>query len=64
MSSQELLRYGLNLEFSSLLRGDTGIKTLTEELSEVRTEWQKRFPKLPLRDTFSTVELLPESEQP
>jgi hypothetical protein len=53
MSSQDLLRFGMNLKYRrSLLGNRAGTQTFTEELGRVSTEWRKRFPEMPLHDTF------------
>ncbi|HEY1423433.1 MAG TPA: hypothetical protein VGF20_08270 [Candidatus Acidoferrum sp.] len=53
MSSHELLRYGFGLKSRwSVLECQEGTEALVEELSQLRTEWRKRHPEMPLRDTF------------
>jgi hypothetical protein len=55
MSSSELLRFGVNAKF----RCSHGPElehaqrvSLETQLIEARTEWNRRYPGLPLRDSF------------
>jgi len=55
MSSSELLRFGVTAKFRCS-RGP-GLEhaqkeALEAQLLEARTEWNKRHPSLPLRDSF------------
>ena len=55
MSDGELLRYGMaaKLEHEERLRGaEAPGDLLVTELSEARAEWNRRYGKIPLRDSF------------
>jgi hypothetical protein len=55
MSSSELLRFGLKVKFRISQEpgsGDTDLAELEAQLNEARLEWNRRHPKLPLRDSF------------
>jgi len=55
MSSSELLRFGVSAKFR-LSQGptpdDPGLADLAARLNEARSEWNRRHPDLPLRDSF------------
>jgi hypothetical protein len=55
MSESELLRFGLVARHSSHLRlnlDDRSCESFAMELREASEEWNRRKPKLPLRDSF------------
>ena len=55
MTDFELLRFGLigKFECSELQRkGQPPSEILITELEELRAEWKRRFPEMPLRDSF------------
>ncbi len=55
MSDGELLRYGMTAKLGyeqGLKRGEVSADLLTTELSEARAEWNRRYEKMPLRDSF------------
>lgn len=55
MSDGELLRYGMTakLEYEERSRGiEVPADVLVAELSEARAEWNRRYGKIPLRDSF------------
>jgi len=55
MSDGELLRYGLTakLEYEGRSKGaKVPADQLATELSEARAEWNRRYGKIPLRDSF------------
>jgi hypothetical protein len=59
MSDTELLRFGTVAKYmcSGKLGLDTARRqTFASQLAEVRKEWNRRFPSLPLATTFSLDE--------
>ena len=55
MTDFDLLRFGLigKFECSELQRkGQPPSEVLTAELEELRAEWKRRFPEMPLCDSF------------
>ncbi len=55
MSNPELLRFGISARFrcsGAEYPDDPRVKTLLAQLNLARTEWNRRHPKLPLRDSF------------
>jgi hypothetical protein len=55
MSSSELLRFGVNVKFrisQGSASNDLDLAGLTAQLNEARSEWNRRHPNLPLRDSF------------
>jgi hypothetical protein len=55
MSSAELLRFGMRAKFNCSPEAnpnDPRMKALMAQLAEARVEWNRRHPKLPLRDSF------------
>jgi len=55
MSDGELLRYGVRAKLGyeqGLKRGEVSADLLTSELGEARAEWNRRYEKIPLRDSF------------
>jgi len=55
MSDGELLRCGMTAKLGyeqGLKRGEVSADLLTTELSEARAEWNRRYEKMPLRDSF------------
>ena len=52
-SDLELLRYGMAVKYScASLAGQPETEALLAKLNDIRREWQKRYPDLPLRDSF------------
>jgi len=55
MSNPELLRFGVNAKFrcsEAENSDDPPMKNLLMRLNLARVEWNRRHPKLPLRDSF------------
>ena len=55
MSDGELLRHGMKakVEYEDRLReAEVPADRLVTELSEARAEWNRRYKKMPLRDSF------------
>jgi|SRR2546430_7222098 len=55
MSDGELLRCGMRAKLGHerrLKQGEVSTDLLTTELSEARAEWNRRYGKMPLRDSF------------
>jgi hypothetical protein len=55
MSNPELLRFGVNAKLrcsQAVSPDDPRIMTLRVRLHLARVEWNRRHPKLPLRDSF------------
>jgi len=55
MTDSELLRFGLIAKFEcSELQREAQLPSeiLMAELEELRAEWKRRFPEMPLRDSF------------
>ena len=64
MSNSELLRFGMALEFKCSPQAHTEDSQREEclmMLQEVRKEWLKRFPRLPLSATFDDQDPSPEA---
>ena len=55
MSNPELLRFGVNAKLRCSQAenpNEPRMKTLLVQLNHARAEWNRRHPKLPLRDSF------------
>jgi hypothetical protein len=55
MSSSELLRFCMNVKFRCSQGSNPDgpeMSDLMEQLNQARTEWNRRHPDLPLRDSF------------
>lgn len=55
MSSSELLRFGMRAKLRCSEGADSngpGLAQLAAQLNEARSEWNRRHPDLPLRDSF------------
>lgn len=55
MSDGELLRYGMTAKLGyqkGLKQGEVSADLLITELNEAREEWNQRYGKEPLRDSF------------
>ncbi len=55
MSNPELLRFGVHAKLRCSQAenpNDPWVKTLLVHLNHARAEWNRRHPKLPLRDSF------------
>jgi hypothetical protein len=55
MSNPELLRFGIRAKLrcsEAENSDDSRIQSLLTQLNLARAEWNKRHPKLPLRDSF------------
>jgi hypothetical protein len=55
MSNPELLRFGMRAKlrcFQAENSDDLRMQTLLMQLNLARAEWNRRHPKLPLRDSF------------
>jgi len=55
MSDGELLRCGMRAKLGherGLKQGEVSADLPTTELSEARAEWNRRYGKMPLRDSF------------
>ena len=55
MSDGELLRCGMRAKLGQeqgLMQGEVSAEQRATELSEARAEWNRRYGKMPLRDSF------------